>query len=110
MKTIFPEAISNLPKADIPIEGLEAYLSQGENHQILYMSFSKDFILEEHSHEEQWGVVLEGKIKLNIDGIENVFVKGDRYLIPKGVNHSGEIYAGYADISYFNQKDRYKVK
>ena len=31
------------------------------------MKFEKDVILEEHSHESQWGVVLEGKIDLIID-------------------------------------------
>jgi quercetin dioxygenase-like cupin family protein len=107
---IFPEPILNLPEADIPIEGLKAYIAQGESFQILYMEFEKDVIIEEHSHESQWGVILEGQIDLAIDGKEFVFRKGDRYFIPKGVRHSAKIYKGYADITYFNQKDRYKSK
>lgn len=109
MNNIFPEPILNLPKADIPIDGLEAYISQGENHQILYMKFSKDYILSEHSHYEQWGVVLEGEIRLTINGVEKLYCKGDRYFIPKGASHFGKIYAGYSDISFFNEKNRYQV-
>ncbi|MFX0022514.1 MAG: cupin domain-containing protein, partial [Candidatus Hermodarchaeota archaeon] len=107
---IFPEPVLKLPKADIPIDGLKAYIAQGEHFQILYMQFEKDVIIEEHSHESQWGVILEGQIDLTIDGKVFVFKKGDRYFIPKGVKHSAKIHKGYADITYFNQKDRYKIK
>jgi len=110
MKSIFPEPILNLPEADIPLKGINAYLSQGSNHQIIFMSFSEDVDLPEHSHESQWGIVLEGKIDLIIDGVKNTYQKGDRYFIPKGVKHSGKIYAGYADITFFNEKDRYRQK
>ncbi len=107
MSTIFPEPISKLPKAAIPLEGLKAYLSQAENHQIVFMEFDTDVDLSEHVHASQFGIVLEGKIDLNIGGKEHTFVKGDRYFIPGGVLHSGKIYAGYADVSFFDEPDRY---
>jgi len=110
MKSIFPEPIINLPEADIPLKGVNAFLSQGSDHQIIFMSFSEDVDLPEHSHESQWGIVLEGKIDLIIDGVKNTYQKGDRYFIPKGVKHSGKIYAGYADITFFNEKDRFMQK
>ena len=110
MSEIFPEPIKHLPQAEIPLKGIEAYLSQSESHQILFMEFSEDVELPEHSHESQWGVVLEGKIDLVIEGVKQTCTKGDRVFIPKGVKHSAKIYAGYADISFFNQKDRYKPK
>lgn len=110
MKEVFPEPIIGLPEADVPLEGIKAYLAQGDSYQIIFMRFEKDVVLEEHSHESQWGVVLEGKIDLIIDGKKYTFKKGHRYFIPKGIKHSGKIYKGYADITYFNQKDRYKVK
>ena len=110
MSEIFPEPLRDLSEADIPLEGVKAYLSQGETHQIVFMEFSKDVELPEHSHESQWGVVLEGTIDLIIDGVKQTFTRGDRYFIPKGVKHSAKIYAGYADITFFNQKDRYRVK
>jgi quercetin dioxygenase-like cupin family protein len=110
VKQIFPKPIVDLPEAEISIEGITAYLSQGENHQIVFMEFREEVNLPEHFHESQWSVVFEGQIDMIIDGVEHRFVKGDRYFIGKGVKHSGRIYPGYADMTFFNQQDRYKVK
>ena len=106
----FPDIITKLPKADIPIEGVNAYLFQGENQQIFFMRFEKDVEIPEHSHGAQWGVVLDGEIELTIDGKKYIFKKGCTYFIPKGVKHSAKIKKGYKDITLFNKKDRYKVK
>ncbi len=110
MKQIFPDPILNLPEADIPLEGIKAYLSQAENHQILFMQFDKDVDLPEHEHSAQVGIVLEGKIDLIIGGVSHTFEKGDRYFIPEGVSHLGKIYSGYADITFFDEPNRYSKK
>ena len=110
MSHVFPEPIKNLPEADIPLAGVIAYLSQAETHQILFMEFEKNVDLPEHSHEAQIGIVLEGKIELVIGGEKQCFTKGDRYYIPAGVKHSGKIYAGYADVTFFNEPNRYSIK
>ena len=110
MSEIFPEPIRNLPEADIPLDGLKAYLSQAENHQILFMEFTEDIEVPEHSHEAQCGVVLAGKNELTIDGVKRTYSKGDSIFIPKGAKHSAKIYSGYADVSFFNEKSRWKAK
>ena len=113
MSEIFPDPIKNLPEADIPLGGIKAYLSQAENHQIIFMQFDENVDLPEHSHEAQWGIVLEGRIDLVIEGVKRSYTKGDRYFIPAGVKHSGKIYARYADITFFNEKtkkNRYQAK
>ncbi len=110
MVEIFPEPICNLPEADIPLPGIRAYLSQAANHQIIFMEFSQEVDLPEHSHAAQVGFVLEGRIDLNIGGTPGTYVKGDRYYIPAGVKHSGKIYAGYADITFFDEPGRYRAK
>ena len=110
MSDIFPEPIRNLPEADIPLQGIKAYLSQAENHQIIFMEFSEDVDLPEHSHASQWGIVLAGKIDLTINGVQRTYSKGDSVFIPKGTKHSAKIYAGYADMTFFDQPDRYKAK
>ncbi|MCP2520374.1 cupin domain-containing protein [Candidatus Aminicenantes bacterium AC-335-B20] len=106
----FPEIIKKLPKVNIGIDGVNAYLFQGENQQIIFMSFKKDVEIPEHSHEAQWGVILDGEMELIIENKKYIFRKGDTYFIPKGVKHSAKIKKGYKDITLFNQKDRYKVK
>jgi len=108
MLNIFPDPIRKLPLADIPIQGVKAYLSQGDSHQILFMEFAEAVEVPEHSHESQWGVVLAGRIELTIGGERHVFEKGDQYFIPADVAHAAKIHAGYADITFFNQPDRYQ--
>lgn len=110
MTEIFPKPITDLPEADIPLDGIKAYLSQSDSHQIIFMEFEKDVALPEHSHAAQVGIVLEGEIELTIAGEKAIYTKGDRYYIPEGVLHSGKISAGYADITFFNEPDRYARK
>lgn len=109
MESLFAQPILNLPRADIPLKGIQAYLSQGEDHQIIFMEFQEEVDLPEHVHASQIGFVLEGKIDLTIGGVEHTFQKGDRYFIPENVVHSGKIHAGYADITFFAQRDRYNA-
>lgn len=110
MSRVFPKPIQELPEAELPFKGAKAFLSQSENHQILFMEFEEDVELPEHHHGSQWGIVLEGQIDLCIGGMQGSYLKGDTYFIPDGVRHSGKIHAGYADMTYFGQKDRYKAK
>jgi quercetin dioxygenase-like cupin family protein len=110
MPDIFPEPILNLPKADIPLNGIQAYLSQSPGHQIIFMQFDQAVDLPEHAHAAQVGFVLEGQIDLLIAGERHSYLKGDRYYIPVGVLHSGKIHAGYADITFFNEPGRYQAK
>lgn len=109
-EVLFPNIITSLPHADIPIDGLTSYLLQCINHQVIFMSFENDIEVPEHSHEAQWGIVLNGEIELTINSKKQIFKKGDTYFIPNNVLHSAIIKAGYKDLTLFNQKDRYKPK
>lgn len=110
MRVVFPSPILHLPQADVPIEGAKAYLSQAADHQVIFMKFSKQVDMPEHSHESQWGIVLEGQIDLTIGGIKRTYLKGDRYYIARGVRHSATIFPGYTDITFFNQANRYQPR
>lgn len=110
MSNIFPQPILNLPQADIPFEGVKAYLSQGENEQVIFMEFEKDTDIPEHCHDCQWEIVLDGKVDYWQDGIKKTYKKGDRFFVPKGKKHYAKAYAGYASIIFFNEKNRYKKK
>lgn len=107
---LFPEPITRLPEADIPVEGINAFLSQSETHQIIFMHFQHDIELPEHTHNAQVGFVVDGNIDLTVNGIQHSYSKGDMYHIPKGAPHSAKIYAGYADITFFDEPNRYAVK
>jgi mannose-6-phosphate isomerase-like protein (cupin superfamily) len=93
MKNLFPDPIRSLPEADIPLDGIKAYLSQATDHQLIFMQFEKDVDLPEHSHAAQVGFVLSGTIELTVDGVKKEYGKGDIYYIPENVKHSGQIHA-----------------
>lgn len=109
MGEIFPEPVRQLPRADLPLPGATAYLSQAPTHQVLFMEFAADVELPPHAHAAQWGVVLVGRIDLVIGGRAHTFGPGDQYYIPAGEVHSAKIHAGYADITFFDQPDRYRT-
>ena len=94
-ESFFPEIINNLPQADIPIEGMTSYLFQGENQQVVFMSFDEDVSVPTHSHETQLRVVLNGESEPAIGGKLRVLEKGDTCYIPKDVPRSGNLKAGY---------------
>lgn len=110
MSDAFPGPVRKLPEVDIPVPGLRAYLSQASDHQILFMEFQQDVEIPAHAHAAQWTVVLEGRMDLEIEAVARTCRKGDRIFIPKGAIHSAHIHAGYADITFFDQKDRYNAK
>ena len=109
-KNIFPDIITKYPTADISIDGITSHLIQAEQQQFVFMHFDKDVEISEHSHEAQWGVVLDGTMELTIAGQLRVLQKGDTYYIDKEVKHSAKIKKGYTDLTLFNQVDRYKTK
>ncbi len=103
----YPEIIKNLPKINVPINGVEANLMQSPDNQLVFFEFKEDTEIPMHSHGAQWGIVVDGKIDLTIGGIEKTFVKGDSYNIKAGEIHGGKIYAGFKAIDFFEDADRY---
>ncbi len=110
MSHVFPEPIRKLPQADVPLAGSISFLSQSGTHQVLFMEFDREINVPEHAHAAQWAVVVEGRIDLTVQGERRTYVRGDRYFIPAGTRHSARIHPGYADVTYFDQPDRYAAK
>ena len=110
MRSIFPQPIHNLPEVIIPFEGVKGHIVQGEKEQVVFMEFEKDTVVPEHSHENQWEIVLEGRVDYWENGKKHTYTKGDRFFVEKGKKHSALVYAGYSCIMFFDQKDRYKKK
>jgi len=110
MSSHFPKPILELPEVNIPFEGAKGYLSQGEDVQVIFMEFEKDIVIPEHSHDSQWEIVVAGKVDYYEGRVKHTYTKGDKFYIPKGTKHSAKVYAGYASVAFFNQKDRYMKK
>ncbi len=106
----FPAFVKALPEADLPFEGLRGWLLSGESGQVLFNESDVDLDVPEHSHGDQWGVVIAGQIVLTIGGRTEVYAKGDAYFIPAGVPHSARIARGFRAVDYFADRSRYKER
>ena len=106
----FPGMIKNLPEADIAFKGIKGWLSQGTDHQIVFMDIKPIGEVADHSHGEQWGLVLDGEMDLSIGGVKKTYRKGDTYYIGNGVVHSAAFKQRTFVMDMFKDKDRYKAK
>src|SRR4030067_1600441 len=88
-KKVFPEVITNLPEGDIALEGVKAWIVQGNGQQLVFFEMQPSAKIPEHSHDyPQWGMVIEGKMEMTIDGSAKIYEKGDEYLVPARAKHS----------------------
>ena len=107
----FPKVIKELPEADLPFKGVKAWILQGENNQLIFFEMQPDAKVPEHSHNyPQWGMVVQGKMKLTIDGKMRLIEKGDDYLIPAGAKHYATFLIKTRVIDLFSEQTRYKAK
>ena len=109
-KEVYPRMIKDLPEADIPFEGVKGWLLQGVDHQLVFFDIEPIGQIPEHSHGEQWGVVIEGEMELVVNGVKKVYQKGDYYYIPAGAPHSVKVRTRFKAIDLFADVNRYKTK
>ena len=102
----FPNAITTLPEADVPLEGVTGYLSQGPDHQVVFFEIEPIGEIPPHSHGEQWGIVVEGEMELTIGGEARRYGPGDSYHIPAGVEHGARFLTRVRAIDFFADRDR----
>ena len=107
----FPTVIKDLPEADMPFQGAKAWILQCEKHQLIFFEMQPVALVPEHSHNyPQWGMVIEGKMKLTINGKTKTIEKGDDYLIPAKAKHQAKFLTKTRVIDLFSEKTRYKTK
>jgi len=110
MNHFYPDVITGLPEADIPFEGVRGWLSQAENHQVVFFEIEAIGEVAEHSHGAQWGTVFDGEMDLTIGGVTRTFQKGDTYFVPDGVLHSAVFKKKTWLMDFFADKNRYLPK
>ncbi len=106
----FPDFVRNLPEADLPFKGLRGWLLQSEGGQVLFLETDVDVAVTEHSHGDQWGIVVDGEMELTIGAETAIYRRGDSYCIPAGVKHGARLSAGFKVLDYFKDRDRYQVR
>jgi quercetin dioxygenase-like cupin family protein len=106
----YSEMVQKLPRADIPFKGIQGWISQGTDHQIVFFDIAPVGRVSEHAHCAQWGIVIEGEMELSIGGITRTYKSGDSYYIPDQVVHSAVFNCRTRAMDFFAGKDRYKIK
>ncbi len=107
----YPTVITALSEANIQIKGIKAWILQGEKHQLGFFEMQTTAVVPEHSHSyPQWGMVIEGEMKLTINGETRLCRKGDEYLIPAHAKHSATFETQTRVMDLFSEKTRYKTK
>jgi quercetin dioxygenase-like cupin family protein len=108
--TPYPELIRNLPEIEINIEGVRGWLLQGKDKQIAFFDLKPIGEIPPHSHAAQWGIVVEGKMRLTIGKETRIYQKGDWYFIPEGATHSATFLTRVQAIDIFDEPERYTTK
>lgn len=106
----FPAFVRSLPEADLPFAGLRGWLLQSESGQILFNESDIEVSVPEHSHGDQWGVVINGSIELTALNQTRTYSVGDTYFIPAGTEHQARIYPGFRAVDYFADRNRYSTR
>ena len=109
-ETPYPEMIRNLPEVDVPVDGVQAWLLQGKDTQMVFFDIAPTAEVPLHSHCAQWGMVIEGEMELTIGEETQIYRKGDWYFIPEGVSHGAVFLTRAFVIDVFDDPGRYKAK
>ena len=106
----FPELITGFPAADIPLEGVKGWISQADDHQVVFFEIEPIGEVPPHSHGAQWGILVEGEMELTIGGETRRYGPGDSYFIPEGVVHGARFLSRCRVIDVFADRDRWKAR
>lgn len=107
----YPEVITCLAEADIQFKGIRAWILQGTQHQLVFFEIESSAMVPEHSHRyPQWGMLIDGKMELTVDGKPRTIEKGDEYLVPAGAKHSARFFSKTRVADFFSEKNRYQPK
>jgi quercetin dioxygenase-like cupin family protein len=111
-KIPYPSFIADFPALDVPFpeDVVQTNVIRSDAGLVAFFTFHKDMTLPPHSHDAQWGTVIEGEIVFTIGGETKTYRPGDSYSIPAGVEHGAEIKAGSRVIDVFEEADRYPIR
>ncbi len=101
----FPSFVRTLPEADLGYPGLRGHVLQGERGSVLYWEAITEVALPEHCHADCWGVVVDGRMELMVDGYTRVYTRGDLYVVPPQVRHRARVFPGFRGVEHLSDPD-----
>ena len=107
---VFPPEILALPQVEIPVAGVTGYCLQNGDRQVVFFLFDEGVTVPDHAHCEQHGMVISGELVLEIEGKTNLYMAGDYYNVPEGVNHRASFAKPTMVIDMSDAPDRYVTR
>lgn len=108
--TPYPEFIKSLPQPELPLDGVAAYLVTAPQTQVAFFEIAAGGVYPPHSHDAQWGIIVEGEVELTIGGVARRLGPGDSYYIGRGVEHSIKVLTDCRAIDVFEDPRRYQPR
>jgi quercetin dioxygenase-like cupin family protein len=108
--TEFPDFIKNNPEVDFPFPGVRGWMIRSDRQQTVFVEFTETVEVPEHSHADQWEMVIAGRAELHRNGGTEVSEPGDNFFVPAGQLHAATVHAGYKAVIVFDAPDRYRTK
>ena len=62
----FPEFIRAQPEIDMPLPGVRGWMLPGKDTQAVFVEFTENVTVPDHSHEEQWELTLAGEVSYHL--------------------------------------------
>jgi quercetin dioxygenase-like cupin family protein len=108
--SVYSDFITQLPKADLPMEGVVGHLMASDDGQVVFFELPQGAAVPLHSHGAQWGIVVEGQIELTIGDETKKYGPGDYYHIADGEQHAATVLKPSKIIDVFSEAGRYQAK
>lgn len=101
----FPAGVRQLPRS--ALGGADVFIHDDGRTQILFIEVpvtQPAVTVPTHTHDVEWGIVVEGTIEMTIDGQVERHSAGSTHLIPAGVPHSFRFEPGTSSVHYFVER------
>ena len=101
----FPETIRRLPRGSLA--GVDVFVHDAGTTQVLFIEVPAGrpaVTVPTHSHDAEWGIVVEGEITMTFSDRTEVHSAGMTHWIPAGVPHSFRFAAGTSSVHYFVER------
>jgi len=107
LSEILPAEILNLPKVEVPVDGVTGFCLSDDEKQVVFFVFEEGVSFPDHSHCSQRGVIISGEMVMEIAGVTNLFQAGDTYDVPEGVPHRTNFSQRTVLVDMSDSPDRY---
>ncbi|MCI4352922.1 MAG: cupin domain-containing protein [Thermoplasmata archaeon] len=101
----FPETIRRLPRTSLG--GADVFVHDAGTTQILFIEVPADHApvtVPTHTHDAEWGVVVEGEIAMTFPDRTETHTAGMTHWVPARVPHSFRFSPGTSSVHYFVER------